>query len=125
MKILLVFMIFFIPINNLKAASECVNCWGAVGTGPNGTYAWAVGFYSEDAALNEMNIECNFECENWLTFYETCGSIAEDVSEDDYSKRSWGWGKHPINADAETLAVEGCLNDGGNECEAMVWACSM
>lgn len=87
MKILLVFMIFFIPINNLKAASECVNCWGAVGTGPNGTYAWAVGFYSEDAALNEMNIEC----ESWLTFYETCGSIAEYVSEDDYSKRSWGW----------------------------------
>ena len=100
-------------------AGDCgfAQCWGAVGIGPGGAWAYSYGKYSETDAVNALQGECEWDCDNVQTFYNTCGAIAEG------SSGNWGFGWADTCVQAEENALGYCYQNGGG-CSVRVWACS-
>jgi len=100
-------------------AGDCgfAQCWGAVGIGPGGAWAYSYGKYSETDAVNALQGECEWDCDNVHTFYNTCGAIAEG------SSGNWGFGWADTRVQAEENALGYCYQNGGG-CSVRVWACS-
>ena len=100
-------------------AGECGYdyCWGAVGIGPGGAWGYSYGQFSETDAVNVLQGECGWDCDNVHTFYNTCGAIAEG------SQGNWGFGWAGSRAEAEGNALGYCYQNGGG-CAIKVWACS-
>lgn len=100
-------------------AGECgyAQCWGAVGIGPGGAWGYSYGKYSETDAVNALQGECEWDCDNVHTFYNTCGAIAEGNS------GNWGYGWAGTRSQAEDNAMGYCYQNGGG-CSVRVWACS-
>lgn len=102
----------------LAGACGYTYCWGAVGIGTNGAYGYSTGYNSESGALSRMHAECP-ACQNWLTFYNTCGAIARAPD------GAWGSGWGENRQLAEYYAAQSCgqhTRSGG--CRTSVWACS-
>lgn len=100
------------------AASACgfYLCWGAVGIGPSGEWAWSTGYAAETAAVARVQNECP-DCTEIETFYNGCGVIARG------SQGAWGFGLGYTPTSAKTEALRYCASmDTG--CTPAVWACS-
>lgn len=92
-------------------------CWGAVAIGTNGAYGWTHSQFSEQDAKNEAQRGCKGQCNNFRTFYNTCGAIA--VADNG----AWGFGWHGDKDIAQSEAMSYCM-DGGYNCQVRVWSCS-
>lgn len=92
-------------------------CWGAVGVGPNGAWAYSYGMWSEQEAYNAAQDECGWNCTTVKTFYNTCGAIARA------DNGALGWGFEYTRELAESTAINWCMDVGYN-CRVVVWACS-
>lgn len=106
-------------IPGATAAGECgfVNCWGAVGLGPNGARGFSFGQYSEARAVIQLQEECGGDCDTIKTFYNSCGAMAQGDG------GGWGFGIASNASQAAHHALGYCSNYGGG-CTVEAWACS-
>ncbi|MEP2532633.1 DUF4189 domain-containing protein [Shimia sp.] len=104
---------------SMAMAGQCgyEYCWGAVGIGPNGAWGFSWGQYSEQDAVNALQSECEWDCNNVKTFYNTCGAMAEG------NQGNWGFGWGNSRGLAEDNAIGYCYQNGGG-CQIKVWSCS-
>ncbi|MCP4820813.1 MAG: DUF4189 domain-containing protein [Shimia sp.] len=100
-------------------AGECgyEYCWGAVGIGPDGAWAYSYGQYSEAEARNVVQSECGGNCDVVEAFYNTCGALSEGTD------GNWGFGWAETRELAEGTSLDYC-DDYGTGCRVRVWACS-
>ncbi|GAA6180550.1 MULTISPECIES: DUF4189 domain-containing protein [unclassified Shimia] len=100
-------------------AGQCgyAYCWGAVAIGPNGAWGYSHSHYSEQNATHALQTECEWDCDNVHTFYNTCGAIAKAHA------GNWGFGKGSTRQSAEYSALAYC-SQYGDGCEVKVWSCS-
>lgn len=92
-------------------------CWGAVGIGPNGAWAYAHGHRTEQDAINTAQGQCGWNCNPVKTFYNTCASIAQA------DNGGWGFATEKTIELAKSSAMSWCMDQGRN-CQPRVWACS-
>lgn len=92
-------------------------CWGAVGIGTGGNWAFSHSYSRESGAINRAQNECSGRCDNIKTFYNTCGAMAEGTS------NAWGFGWAGTQWQAEQNALGYC-QQYGNNCTISVWSCS-
>jgi len=91
-------------------------CWGAVGIGPSGEWAWSTGYAAETAAVARVQNECP-DCTEIETFYNGCGVIAKA------SGGAWGFAFSQSRAGAQNAALRYC-SSMDKDCATAVWACS-
>ncbi|MEI6428775.1 MAG: DUF4189 domain-containing protein [Pseudanabaena sp. ELA607] len=89
--------------------------WGAVATGANGAYGWAVNYPSEEAAKDAALSNCSNGCTTGVSFSNTCASIATGSG-------YFGWATSMSKATAIQNAIDNC--GGSNYCSTKVWGCS-
>lgn len=120
MKLLISVLLAAAAFGSAAQAGSCgyVNCWGAVGIGPNGAAGFSYNYSSENGALDRMYAECP-SCNSWYTFANACGAIAQAPD------GAWGSGWGDTRELAEYYAGQTCAQytrSGG--CRTAVWACS-
>lgn len=101
------------------AGITCIfeRCYGAVGTGENGAFAFAYGQMSATIAEKLVQRDCQGNCGVIQSFYNACGAIA--VAEN----KGWGWSSGATRDIAEKWALRYCREQGEN-CRVVVWSCS-
>jgi serine/threonine-protein kinase len=99
-------------------AAQCgfQQCWGAVGIGPRGEWAWATGYVAELGALAKVRNACP-GCTEIEAFFNGCGAIAVAPG----GGWGFGWGETPVRA--ERAAHQYCASFGAG-CRTAVWSCS-
>lgn len=91
--------------------------WGAIGIGPGGAYGYSYGYGSENGAYNRVAQECQYDCTEIRTFFNTCAAMAVA------SNGGWGWSTGGTRGAAESGALSYCRQYGSG-CQVRVWACS-
>lgn len=106
----------FLLVEGFSAGAAIAGEWGAVATGPNGAYGWAVNYSSEEAAKAAALSNCEGSCtDGGVSFKNTCASIA-------LGGGYFGWATSTSKSTAINSAIEHC--GGANVCATKVWGCS-
>lgn len=100
------------------AAGQCgyINCWGAVGIGPQGAWGFSHSYAYEGDAISRVQGECP-NCNVINTFYNSCGAMAVA------SNGGYGFAWAGSRYEAERAALGYCRDYGPN-CKNVVWSCS-
>ncbi len=106
-----------LPGAALAGSCGYTECWGAVAAGSNGSWGYAYGKISEQAAYDGAQGGCNWNCTEVRTFYNACGAIAVA------SNGATGWAIDTSRETAESAALGYCAQSGRN-CTVRAWACS-
>ena len=107
-----------LPVTQAEAGScGYQRCWGAVGFGPGGAWAYSHSYGSQRQAWQKVNSKCRGTCTVIKTFYNTCGAIA--AGEDN----GWGWASRSTRRNAENVAMQYCRRNS-YDCRIRAWACS-
>lgn len=103
--------------NAAQAACNVGNCWGGVGYGPDGAWAWQVNFPSRTSATRAVQRACRGRCTRVLTFRNSCGAYATGMH------GQYGWGNALSGPAARAIAMRECSMRGGG-CSIRVWGCT-
>jgi hypothetical protein len=105
----------FLLVEGFSAGAAIAGEWGAVATGANGAYGWAVDYPTEQAAIDAAFSSCNGTCtDGGVSFKNTCAAVAT-------SSGYLGWAAAPTRAAAESAALSQC---GDGSCSVQVWGCA-
>jgi hypothetical protein len=106
----------FLLAEGFNAGAATAGEWGAVATGPNGAYGWAVDFDSEQGAKDYALSACEGACtDGGVSFANSCASIAVGGG-------YFGWAASISKSTAISASVEQC--GGSGVCETKVWGCA-
>ncbi len=105
----------FLLVEGFGVGAAIANEWGAVGTGPNGAYGWAVDFETEKAAIDYAISACQGDCtDGGVSFRNSCAAIAKGGG-------YFGWAASASKSMAQANALAYC---GNSSCEIQVWGCT-
>ncbi len=84
------------------------------------TWGYSYGYGSRDEAIASAEMRCGKPDCVWKTWFRNgCGSLAKG------SNGILGWdGGYKTRSEAEDAATRACRRNGGENCEAICWACS-
>jgi len=106
----------FLLVEGFGAGAAMADEWGAVATGPNGAYGWAVNYPTENAAKAAALSNCESGCtDGGVSFQNSCASIATGGG-------YFGWATSSSKSTAIEKAIANC--GGPNICATKVWGCS-
>ncbi|MFZ4556142.1 MAG: DUF4189 domain-containing protein [Pseudanabaena sp.] len=105
----------FLLVEGIGASAAMAGEWGAVATGPNRAYGWAVDYPTEEAAKAAALSNCEGGCTDGVSFHNSCASIATGGG-------YFGWATSASKSTAISNAINEC--GGSSVCSTKVWGCS-
>jgi Domain of unknown function (DUF4189) len=116
------------PTTNIEATSKTAR-YGALSIDlmQGSVYGWAVDETSKDKARDSSLAQCNRlasrQCAMVMEFGNTCASYAIDAAR---SSTAYGWAYAPTKPEADTAALQNCVQRGGgnSQCLVRVWGCT-